>query len=139
MIADFTIFVHYGEKPRGVRIKVHDNVAALRMAATKYTKVWRSPKQRKKLTEEFSQTLGICHRMYMQNDPVCAIVRLAPPNLGIGILTHELMHAAVHIWEIEHQFNDTPLRCDNDEELAWVIGELVRCAANALYERKVWT
>lgn len=139
MIADFTITVYYADKPRGVQIKIHDNVAALRSAATKYTQQWYSRKQKQKNKGEFATTLGICHRFYMMNDPVCAIVRLAPPNIGVGILAHELTHAAVHILEIEDQFKGTPLTCENDEQFAWVLGELVRCAVNMMYEKGVWT
>lgn len=137
MLADFTITVYYAEKPRGVRIKIHDNVAALRAATTKHTQKW--DRRKKNVKGEFSELLGVCHRFHMMNDPVCAIVRLAPPNIGVGILSHELTHAAVHIREIENQFEDVPLTCENDEQFAWVLGELVRCTANTLIEKGVWS
>lgn len=136
MIADFTITVYYADKPRGVRIKIHDNVAALRSAATKHTQKWDSRKR--KHSGELANVLGICHRFHMMDDPVCALIRLAPPHIGVGILAHELTHAAVHIFEIENQFREVPLTCENDEQFAWVLGELIRCSANMMYEKGVW-
>jgi hypothetical protein len=133
MIADFVILVHYGEKPRGVRIKVHDNVAALRSAATKHSRLL---KNERSAAEE--KAVGVCHRFYMEKDPVCALVRLAPPHIGIGVVSHELCHAAVWFWEIEHQFKDVPMTCHNDEQFCWVLGELVHYTTDKLYEKGVW-
>lgn len=135
MLADFTITVNEARKPLAVQVKVHDSVAALRGAAKKYS-------QRVSLQNEgdFSDTLGICHRFHMANDPVVALVRLAPPHLGAGIVAHELTHAAVWMWEIHNKFSrDTPLNCENDEWFAWVLGELVRLTTTKLIEHKIYS
>lgn len=136
MIADFTITVYYRETPRAVQVKIHDNVAALRSAATQRARVWKGRK--KKHIPEPERAVGLCEKFYWDKDPVCAIVRLAPPHIGIGVVSHELCHAATWIREIEHQFVDTPLTGENDEEFCWVLGELVRCTVLKMYEKGVW-
>lgn len=146
MIADFTITIHRDDKPnRAIRVIVHDNVVALRSAVTQWGRN-RGDGQDK--AEE--GLLGVCHRFHMQKqsgrgknrkwgpDPLIAIVRLAPPNIGIGVVTHELAHAAVWLQEIDDNFNDTPLVCQNDEEFCWNLGELVRQTVNKLYEKGVY-
>lgn len=135
MLADFTITVHEARKPLAVQVKVYDNVAALRSASTKHANRWKS--QKKKRKGEFSDTLGICHRFHTDGDPLCAIVRLAPPNIGAGMVAHELAHAAVWLWEIQNKF-EVPLLCQDDEWFCWVLGELVRQATIQLYENKVY-
>lgn len=135
MLADFTITIHEARKPLAVQVKVYNNVADLRRAATRYTK-------RNGVSNnnefDFSDTLGVCHRFHMDKQPLCAIVRLAPPDIGIGVVAHELAHAAIWIWEINNKFRDTLLTCANDEWFCWVLGELVRQTTLKLYEHKIW-
>lgn len=134
MLADFTITIHDARKPLAVRVKIHDNVAALRGASTKHAKTWQGKKD-----ADFSDTLGICHRFHLKDDPLCAIVRLAPPDIGIGIVSHELTHAAVWLWEIHNKFDrKAALACDNDEWFCWVLGDLIRRTVNKLYEKGVY-
>lgn len=135
MLADFTINIHEARKPLAVRVKVHDNVAALRSASTKYVR-----RDDPKADPNFSDTLGICHRFHKMSTPLCAIVRLAPPHIGAGIVAHELTHAAVWIWEIEHKFSKKiPLTCENDEWFAWILGDLVRHTTVKLHEKGVYS
>lgn len=132
MLADFTVTVHEARKPLAVRVKVHDNLAALQGAATRFDK------QRRK-EDNSKDYLGICHRFHLRNDPVCALIRLAPPHIGVGVLSHEMAHAAVWMWEIHHKFSrKVPLTCANDELFCWILGELVRASTKALYEQGVY-
>lgn len=132
MLADFTITIH-SDPPRDVRVVVHDSVSALRGAATRYDRRIGHTKK----NGEHSETLGVCHRFNMMNQPLCAIVRLAPPNVGIGVMSHEMAHAAVWLHELAHQF-DEPLNCGNDEEFCWNLGELVRQTTIKFYELGIW-
>jgi hypothetical protein len=139
VLADFTISVEFEELPREVRVIVYDNVKGLRIAATRYeNRTTRRSRRRRGL---FSDTLGICHRFEWLDDqgrskPECALVRLAKPYIGVGIVSHELSHAAV--WMRQLNGDVGPLTIDNDEPLVWLIGELVRQAINALNERGVY-
>lgn len=133
MLADFTITINTGRKPMAVRVKIHDNIAALRGAATRYDR------GRPKEEQDHSEILGVCHRMHWAGEKVVAIVRLAPPHIGAGMVAHELTHAAVWMWEIENKFSrKIPLTCNNDEWFAWILGELVRCTTTQLHEQGVY-
>lgn len=133
MLADFTINIQEARKPLAVRVKVHDNVAALRRAA-KMHDIARGGKD-----GDFSDTCGICHCFHMQGDPVVALVRLAPPYIGAGIVAHEMAHAAVQLWEVQHKW-ETKHRIanGNDEWFCWVLGELVRQTTIQLIDRKIY-
>lgn len=133
MLADFTITVHEARKPLAVRVKVYKRVSALRGACTQYAN-----RIDDKTDCDFSDTLGICHRFHTFNDPLCAIVRLAEPNIGTGIVAHELCHVAVWMWEIHNKFENVPLTCDNDEWFCWVLGELVRQTTIKLIEKGIY-
>ena len=137
MLADFTITINDARKPMAVRVVIHDSVAALRSAATKYDNIAKA--KHKKQRGQHASTMGICHRFHMMNDPLVAIVRFAPPQLGAGIVAHELGHAAVWLWEIQHTFSKkVPITCENDEWFCWVLGELVSKAVDKMYEKGVY-
>lgn len=139
ILADFTISIEFETTPREVRVIVYDSVKGLRIATTRYENRTRARKRKQR--GGFADTLGVCHRFtWVKRDgemhPQCAIVRLAAPNLGVGIISHELTHAAVWIHELNE--GSVPLTCVNDETLAWMVGELVRQTVNAMYARKVY-
>lgn len=135
-LADFTITVHEGRKPMAVRVIVHEDVHALRKAAMMHYNRW---KGRTVWDVNLEACLGVCHRFHIANDPVLAVVRLAPPNLGAGIVAHELLHAMTWLWQIENKFKDVPLTCENDEWFAWALGELVRCTHNQLWDNGLYS
>lgn len=138
VLADFTILIE-SDIPRDVRVVVYDHVKCLRIAAARHEN--RTKSRRSKRRGLFSDTLGICHRFTnFDRDgklkPQCAIVRLAWPNLGVGIISHEMTHAAVWIRELDE--GEVLLTCKNDELLAWIVGELVRQAINGMNDRGVF-
>lgn len=140
ILADFVIRVEFEEQPREVQVVVYDSVKGLRIAATQYENRGASRKLRKR--GQFANTLGICHRFERMDHtgkkhPQCAIVRLAWPNLGVGIISHELTHAVVWMHELNEA--EIPLTCKNDEMFAWVVGELVRQTINTMTERGVFS
>jgi hypothetical protein len=134
MLADFVITIYNARKPLTVQVKVHENTATLRLAAKVYAE-----RYGRKGDSDFSSVLGMCHRFHINKDPLCAIVRLAPPYLGIGIISHELAHVAVWMREIENKFEDVPLTCADDEWFCWVLGELVRFTIVKLYDHGVYS
>jgi hypothetical protein len=138
VLADFEINVEL-DPPRAVRVVVYDSHKGLRIAATRYDNVAR--RRNRRTHGRFKDTLGICHRFEWQSSdgtkqPLCAIVRLAEPELGVGIISHEMAHAAVWIRELNGDLD--PLTCANDEPFAWLLGELVRQTINGMNERGVY-
>lgn len=137
MLADFKITTHEGRKPMTVQIKVHESVGALRSAAVQFDK-----RAGKMVDGEATDFVGICHRFHNMHDDLVALVRLAPPHLGAAVLTHELAHAAIWMWEIQNKFQrdkKTMLQCSNDEWFCFVLGELVHYANDFLYKKGVYS
>lgn len=139
-LADFTITVH-AEPERAVRVVVYKDIRHLRAAATRYDNRRYHHTKRKRNTN--AHTLGICHRFEISRsddtvDPLCAIVRLAEPHLGVGIVSHEMAHAAVWINELDTENDPAPLVADNDEPFCLLLGDLVRQTINAMNERGVY-
>lgn len=133
MLADFTITIHEARKPLAVQVKVHESTAALRGAALRYARRYGYDDH-----PDHKDTLGICHRCHIYGDPVVALVRLAPPHIGAGIVAHEMTHAAVQLWSVHHEYKDVPITCENDEWFCWILGELVRQTTIQLIERKIY-
>lgn len=136
ILADFTIAVEY-EVPREVRVVVYDSLKGLRVASSRYANASGLTRAR----GAYKDTLGLCQRFEWADEdgvtqPLCAIVRLARPWLGAGIIAHELAHAAV--WMRELNEGDAPLRTNDDEGFCWLLGELVRQAVDEMYERGVY-
>jgi hypothetical protein len=138
MLANFTITLEYEGRPkRAVEVVIHNNVQALRAAIRQHDRSWGKPGNAKGV-------LGVCHRFeaWPEGTPekietVCALVRLAPPNIGIGLVSHELAHAAVWIRTL-NEGNECALTCENDEEFCWILGELVRQTVAKLYEHNLY-
>jgi len=137
VIGPLTIGIE-SEPRREVQVVVYDNVKALRAAATRYDNLTASRKRRQRGLH--ADTLGICHRFELEAHgeqlPLCAIVRLAKPHLGVGMISHEMAHAALQVWMLDHP--DERLTDSNDEPYAWVLGELVRRTVNWLHDRGVY-
>lgn len=133
LVADFTITIH-GDTPRDVRVVVYEGVKGMRVAASRWDNGTKARRRRRR--GGFAGTLGVCHRFQAQDasgalHPLCAVVRFALPHVGVGIISHELAHAAVHIRALDE--GDTlPLTAANDERFCWVLGELVRQAVTAM-------
>jgi hypothetical protein len=140
MLADFVITIHRDDRPdRAVQVKVHKDALYLRSAVTQRGRLHGNRK--KKAPAADKDLLGVCERFQtiMRNGetaPLCAIVRFAPPDIGIGIVTHELAHAAVHIWNLDHP--GEILDDENDEDFCWNLGDLVRQTVNKLYEKEIY-
>ena len=137
ILADFIVSVE--DPRRDVRVIVYDSVKGLRIAASRYTNSDRPQLHRQR--GEFANTLGVCHRFEWidadgNSKPLCAIVRLAVPNIGVGIISHEMCHAAV--WVRELLVGESPLTADDDEWFAWVLGDLVRQTVNGMNQRGVF-
>lgn len=141
-LADFTVTVRAeeDETPWQVRVVVHKSVRALRSAVTQY-----DSGRNVKDPEGGGKPVGVCHRFHYSNpktgwvSPLVALVRLAPPYLGGGVVAHELCHAVTWIREIEQDFKPAPMLSDNDERFCWLLGELVSVTTTALYASGVYT
>lgn len=130
MLADFIITIP-GKHERSVRVVVHPTTRALRAAATRMDRVYGIK------SNDNTDTVGLCHRFEGRGDDLVALIRLAPPYTGIGVVSHELAHAAVWIREL-NEGGETPLTCDNDESFCWILGELVSRTVTKMYEHEIY-
>lgn len=144
MLADFFITIH-SDPPRTVNVKVYKTVAAMRSAKTQNDRRWFSKKQQaQKKKDGENQFLGICECFELENvrgtpeaQSLCAIIRLAQSHIGIGIVSHEMAHAAVWINQLNKSCD--PLISGNDEEFCWILGELVRQTINKFHDKGIYT
>lgn len=137
-LAEFTIQVNDKDTNvrRDVGVIVYDSLKGMRIATSQYAGS----------RGEFSNMLGVCHRFASgpivdgehSVKPLCAIVRLAKPHIGVGVVSHEMTHAAVWIRELDEEFEPPPLTTENDEEFCWLVGELVRQAINGMTDAGVY-
>ncbi len=131
-------FGPYGDGPeKSIEIVVYKRIKDMRKAAAEYSGCDIS---------EMKQVLGVCHRFnttkYAKDGtatvkPFSAIIRLCNRHCGIGVLTHEITHACVSIAE-HHRGPDNLPTSDDDEDMAWIMGDFVRLAALKMYEHGVW-
>lgn len=139
VVARFKIksnFGPYGDGPlKSIEIVVYRTIKDMRKAAARYSGA-----------SDMSQTLAICHsftHMKYGKDgsesikPDSAIIRMNIRHCGIGILTHEITHAAVSIAETHRGVDNMPVNGD-DEDIAWIMGDFVRLAVLEMYAHKVW-
>lgn len=138
-LADFTITTTYNGWPYDVRVVVYNSLSSLRASTTKYDNITRNANKR--ANGENSDVCGVCHRFvhYDASDdqkPLVAIVRYADPHLGVGVVSHEMAHAAVWLRELSHESEE--LVCSNDEEFALTLGDLVRQTINGFDKHGVY-
>lgn len=88
---------------------------------------------------------GICHRWSTTDyagtpvvRPEVGMIRLAYDHLGIGVVSHECAHLAVHVWNLDRPLGEV-IDDDTDEPFAWLLGDLVRQVVNALRDRGHYT
>lgn len=143
-LADFIVRIDHPDDgpPADVRVIVYKSVAALRGAATRHESVTMSKRRRARGEHRnlFPDTLGICHRFQWvrrdgTTDPQCALVRLAVPHIGVGIISHEMAHAAFAVLDRE---GVAIVTMDDDERFCWVLGDLVRQTINGMNDRGVY-
>lgn len=139
MRAEFTITIHDEDKPLAVHVMVHESLRSMRSACTLSDRKFRKTKDLNR-KNQFKDTMAICQRFNVQAfQPVYCVVRFVPEHMGAGIVAHEMAHAAVWLWAIKNKFDENvPLRCDNDEWFAWVLGELVRQTTVKFFEKGLY-
>jgi len=137
----WTITTHITGTERGVDIVVYDTVAIMRRESTRFAKHIgeREP--------AFHDSMGGCHgfeRIHAYDDgtetpdPLSAIIRLSAGNLTSLIVSHEVAHAAQHIYRIDHLgYESKELAVDHfhvgNEDFAHLYGELFSAVWETLY------
>lgn len=132
----------YGGPRRYLQVFVHPDPEHLQRAARRYT------------GSSFKGTLGCCHpapvRLRYDADGTAVerpyahwagMVRLSQGHITTEIVAHEMTHAALVIYRMDVKpdvrlGNDCRMR---EETLAYIVGDLIASATNALYQRGLWS
>lgn len=134
----WTITVHATGQPREVEVVLYEKVADMRRAASRFSRVIGEA------AGTFNNAAGVCHgfhriRVYAdgteKEHPLVSIVRLHKGALSPLIVSHEMSHAAQHVYGLD-MVNDDDLARDHfdaaNEDYAHLFGELFAAAWNVL-------
>lgn len=120
--------MHVTGRPRTVEVRLYTDVNHLRGAATRFNS-WSGEKG------TFADTVGLCHGFTRghfdadgawREDVVVSIIRLAETHLTPLIISHEVAHAAQHIYGLDHD-DERPIAehmHSGNEAFAHLYGEL---------------
>ena len=136
----WTITTYVNDQQRDVELVVYDTLGAMRREATKWANRI-TPGQ-----ADFSNAEGVCHgfdliRYYEdgteRKHPHAATVRLAKGYTSPLIVSHEIAHAAQHLYALDFlSFDSKELAVDHfdaaNEDFAHLYGELFSAAWGAI-------
>ena len=116
----FTIQTSWILKPAKIRVTVHDTIKELQIKT------------------DTKHTSGVCQGWYIDNRPLdgqtVAHIHLHREGLGVGLVSHEASHAAMHIYGIKH---DDSIDVNDDEDIAYTIGDIVSKIYKQLWKREL--
>jgi len=143
----WTITTYINDQQRDVEVIVYDTLAIMRREATKWANRV-TPGQ-----SDFSNSGGVCHgfervRCYEDGTekpyPHAATIRLAKGHTTPLIVSHEIAHAAQHLYALDHLgYDSKELAVDHfgaaNENFAYLYGELFSAAWEAINNRNPTT
>lgn len=141
----FQVSTRVSGRRRTVTVKVYEDLEHLRTAARLYTR--RAGVHQE---DEFVDAVGVTHtsqRVYVGPDgkqkrgEAAAIIRLWHERLGTSVVVHEAVHAALGIYEQDRLAEHGTVHdgMDNEEILAYLIGDLTRRIVDRLYHYGAYT
>lgn len=121
---------------------IYDKLEEMRAAANKFSRQTGAD-------EDNNEAYGVCHtfiRMKIGSDgsskenPWSGIIRLAKPHLGNEVFSHELAHAALHIYRLDNKgkANFGTGIDDREEQFCAIYGRLYRDFINKSYKYNIW-
>ena len=135
----WVVTVNESGQPRAVEVRLYNDVNHLRGAATRHN-AWSGE------TGTFRDAVGVCHGFtrgrvgadgQWDEDVVVAILRLAVGHLTPLIISHEVAHAAQHIYGLD--FDDSQPIAEHmhagNEDFAHLCGELFAAVWGIFYSK----
>jgi len=105
---------------RAVLVNIYTTKWRMHSASLIYKRTWN-------LDNSTHGTLGTCYRWWLDPDKknkIVSLILMSWDTLTIDVLSHELLHAAVHIWTYDKEDEGKLLSTKNDEELAYIHSNL---------------
>lgn len=72
--------------------------------------------------------LGVCYRWWLtphKPNKVVSVIMMSWDTVNFEILSHELLHAAVHLYTYDEEEEGKIISTENDEEIATIHSDLV--------------
>ena len=123
LVKAFVIQTSWLLHPAKVNVKIFDNMHSLQKA-----------------TE--TQIAGLCTRYHIDgrelHGQTVATIYLSQDHLGAGVVSHEVTHAALHIYELVYGNNQlTTSNNLSEENFAYTVGDLTSKIYKLLYKHKL--
>lgn len=138
----WTITTYASGRKRQIDLRLYKSPRELRAAATRFVRQWEKP------ANKFTDTLGVVHgfqHIRINDDDteteqdLVAIIRLAENHLTPTIISHEIAHAAQHLYGLDilkPDDNAEDLFTSGNEEFAWITGELFAAVWTAVNSKE---
>lgn len=135
----FRVSTRHSGSRRFVRVSIYSNAGSMRAAALKH-----SQREGYIRVDEYAAAHGITHTYDVRTigvdgsearSPTAAHIRMYDGALGTSVVTHEVVHAAVSIYN-QDCLDDGPVHegMDREEILAYLVGDLAARIVNKIYE-----
>lgn len=111
--------IPYGDKV--IEVRIYKTKWIMHSASIRY-------KKSGTLTSTSHKCAGLCSRWWItpyKPNKVVSLVMMSWDTINIEILSHELLHAAVHLWTYDKEESGKMLSTENDEELAYIHSDLI--------------
>lgn len=135
----WTITTYASGRKREIDLRLYKSPRELRAAATRFTHQWET------LSDKFIDTLGVCHgfnfiRIHKDGteteQDLAAIIRLSEGHLTPTIVSHEVAHAAQHLYGLDllkKTDKAADLFTSGNEDFAYLTGELFAAVWSAIH------
>lgn len=137
---DFQISTNRSGRNRTFNVRVYDDLKAMRRDAANWTKRVRGE------SEDFGGALGVTHRNErltvsegkddVSHDLV-GMIRIHRSALRTGIITHEVAHAALWVFELDCGGRPTTENHEQEEVFCHIVGSLTAKFVHKLYEKQL--
>lgn len=135
----FRVSTRHSGSRRFVRVTIYPDAGSMRDAALRH-----SQREGYIREDEYYMAHGVTHTIDVlhigadgseKRSPTAAHIRMYDGALGTGVLTHEVTHAALSIYN-QDCLKDGPVHEDmaREEILAYLIGDLTARIVNKIYE-----
>lgn len=135
----FRVSTRHSGMRRIVRVSVYPDAPSMRRAARRYNEPWMDE------APQFTGALAVTHAVDIRHigadgsevrSPVAAHIRLCEEAIGTGVVTHEVTHAALAIYNQDCLEGQGPVHDDlpQEEILCYLVGDLAARIVNKMYE-----
>lgn len=139
LLRSFRVSTRHSGSRRFVRVSVYSDAVSLRAAALRHSK-----REGWIREDEYDSAHGVTHTHDVRHfakdgsetrSPLAAHIRVYDGALGTGVMTHEVLHAAIAIYN-QDCLEDGAVHegMEREEILCYLVGDLAARIVNKIYE-----